>query len=111
MRYAKLVFALTLLTAVLAFVAGNTDPVTIRFMVWETPGVSLSLVAAAFFVLGILFTLTLSLLFRLKRGSAKKKQGRGDARKEAAPETAPPARSAAPQDETTIQTGKDQDAR
>jgi len=71
MRQFKLVLAFVLLGAVLAFVAGNTTPVTFRFLIWETPGVSLSLVAAMFFLLGILFTLLIGLLLRLRKGGQR----------------------------------------
>ncbi len=95
MRYVKLVFALTLLTAVLAFVAGNTAPVTLRFLIWETPGVSLSLVAAGFFLLGILFTLVLLLLVRVRRKGSAKPQ---------------PDRSSAPAADAPVRPGHDPDA-
>ena len=72
MKQLKLVLALLLLGAVLAFVAENTAPVTFHFLIWETPGVSLSLVAAMFFLLGILFTLLIGLLLRLRRGAQRK---------------------------------------
>jgi len=71
MKQLKLVLALLLLGAVLAFVAENTAPVTFHFLIWETPGVSLSLVAAMFFLLGILFTLLIGLLLRLRRGAQR----------------------------------------
>ncbi|PLY04932.1 MAG: hypothetical protein C0624_05055 [Desulfuromonas sp.] len=76
MRYFKLVFAMTLLVAVLAFVAGNTSPVTLRFLVWETSGISLSLVAAVFFLSGILFTLLLGLLLRMRRTTGSQVLGK-----------------------------------
>ena len=105
MRYLKLVFALILLLAVLAFVAGNTAPVTIHFLLWQTPGVSLSLVAAVFFVLGILFTLTLWLLFRLKKSSGKLKQGKvgvSENTKKGSVTEPPKAEATTSQDETII---------
>jgi len=102
MRHVKLVFALVLLAAVLAFVAGNTEPVTLRFLVWESPGVSLSLVAAGFFVLGILFTLLLFLLRRVRRKGESRATSRG-------PEPGPsePAPAAALDPDKTHIIGKD----
>jgi len=76
MRYLKLFFAMSLLIAVLAFVAGNTTPITLRFLIWETPEISLSLVVAGFFLLGILFTLLLGLLMRMRRGATTRSQTR-----------------------------------
>jgi len=106
MRYAKLVFAMTLLVAVLAFVAGNTTPITLRFLVWETPAVSLSLVVAGFFLLGILFTLLIGLLMRMRRGA----NARTQARESRAPAAAADPQAEPPEIEPTSP-GKEQNDR
>lgn len=79
MKYVKIAFAITVLAAVLAFVAGNTTPVSLRFLLWETPGVSLSLIAALFFLLGIVFTLLLGVLLRMRRGVRGRQKSGADA--------------------------------
>lgn len=106
MRYVKLVFAMTLLVAVLAFVAGNTTPITLRFLVWETPAVSLSLVVAGFFLLGILFTLLIGLLLRMRRGANVRTQAKEN---KVPPVVAPTQTEPSTMEQTTP--GKEQDER
>jgi uncharacterized integral membrane protein len=71
MKHVKLVFAMLLLAAVLVFVFSNTAPVVIHFLVWQTPPVSLSAVAALFFVVGCLFTLLIGLLLKFRRRTGR----------------------------------------
>ena len=71
MKHVKLVFAMLLLAAVLIFVFSNTAPVILHFLVWETPPVSLSAVAAVFFLVGCLFTLLIGLLLKFRRRAGK----------------------------------------
>ena len=70
MRYAKLIFALVLLTVVLILVLENSSPVTLKFLFWKTPEVSLAVIASGFFVLGIVFAVVIQFLLRMKKSRA-----------------------------------------
>ena len=75
MRYAKLVLAIVMLSVVLIFVLENSSPVTLKFLFWKTPAVSLAVVAAGFFVLGILFSVVIHFLLRMKKSKAVRHKG------------------------------------